>query len=429
MHIKTFFCTIALLSCISTGFAQPAPAPIQKESIAVRGGTIHIGNGQVIQDGCLLFEAGKIRYVGTDLSKISGAKQQIDARGKHIYPGFIGTATNLGLAEIEQVKATLDFRELGSMNANVRALTSYNTDSKIIPTVRSNGMLLAQVIPSGGVISGQSSVMQLDAWNWEDAAFHSDEGIFLNWPLPSNNRGWWAEPEKPEANDRYATETAQLRSYFDEAFAYGKAERTAEKHLAFESMRGLWNGSKKLYIRAQSARAMIQAVQFAQTYGIKPVLVGGADAWRIVDFLKQHQVPVILSQVHSLPVREDEDYDQPYKNPKLLQAQGILFCLSMDGYWEQRNLGFQAGHATGHGLAYEEAVRSITLNPARILGIDDRTGSLEAGKDATFFISEGDALDMRGNRVIRAFIQGRDINLDNKQKELYRRYQSKYPSN
>ena len=167
-------------------------------------------------------------------------------------------------------------------------------------------------------------------------------------------------------------------------------------------------------------------MQFAEKYGLKPVLVGANEAWRVVDFLKEHQIAIILGQVQSLPTREDDDYDQPYKNPKILQDAGILYCFSINGFWEQRNLHFQAGHALGFGLNYEQAIAGLSLNPAKILGLDHRLGSLEAGKDATFIISDGDVLDMRTSRVSRAFIQGRAIDLDNKQKELYRRFYSKY---
>ncbi len=417
---------IATVINLQIASGQPAPAPAQKEKIAITGATLHVGNGSVIENACVVFEKGKITYAGTDLQKADGVKNKIDASGHHVYPGFICPANNLGLAEIEQVKATVDYRELGNFNPNVRSLTSYNTDSKIIPTVRSNGMLMTQVIPSGGIISGQSSIMQLDAWNWEDAVVKADEGIFLNWPSPYQFRGWWAEQEKGSANEKYQNEVDEIVKYFDEAYAYSKKEYSEEKNLGFEAMRGLWNGTKKLYIRANLAKAIIQSVQFAKKYSIQPVIVGGADAARILEFIKTNDISIILSPPHSLPMREDEDIDQPYKNAKLLQDQAVLFCLSVNGFWEQRNLAFQAGQAMAYGLAYEDAIASISLNAAKIMGIEKQLGSVETGKDATLFISTGDALEMRSNNVIRAFIQGRDIDLDNKQKELYRRFWHKY---
>ncbi len=428
MQNKHYILISCLILCLPFFLsAQIAPAAKQTDDIALTGGIIHVGNGDVIQKGVLILEKGKLKYVGTDFNKAASIKKQIDVSGKHIYPGFICMATNLGLAEIEQVKATIDYEELGPMNPNVRSLTSYNTDSKIIPTVRSNGMLLAQVIPNGGIISGQSSVMQLDAWNWEDAVVKADEGIFLNWPSPNPPRRFGLDADKSQPDsDRYQTEVNNIKNYFEEALAYSKVPHKTAINLAYEAMRDLFNGKKRLYIRTQSAKTIIQSVQFAEKYGLKPVLVGASEAWRVLDFIKEHQIAIILGQVQSLPQREDDDYDQSYKNPKILSDQGIVFCFSINGFWEQRNLHFQAGHALGFGLDYEKAIQGLSLNPARILGLEDRLGSLEVGKNATLIVSEGDILDMRSSRVIHAFIDGRAINLDNKQKELYRRFYSKY---
>lgn len=403
--------------------AQPAPGPVQKEPIAITGAEIHVGNGRTISSGVLIFDQGKIVYVGDDVSKVNQMKRVLDVKGKKIYPGFIAMACNLGLAEIEQVKATLDFREFGTYNTNIRSLTSYNTDSKVIPTVRSNGVLMAQVSPQGGIISGQSSVFQLDAWNWEDAVYAADEGIFLQWPNPSgiSRRG----DAETAAESSYQKEIKALRDYFDLAKAYASERAPREIHLGYEGMRKLWTKEKTLFIRAGIPKAMIHAVQFAKEFGVKVVLVGAQGAGHILSFLKEHKVPVVLAQTHRLPSHTDEAVDRPYQLPKILHDAGILFCLSMEGYWEQRNLPFQAGHCLAYGLNYANAVSSISLNAAKILGIDSRCGSLEAGKDATFFISDGDALDMKSQKIIQAFIQGREIDLDNKHKELYRRFSGK----
>lgn len=426
MKLKFNHIIIAVLSLsLSLSLqAQGPPGPTQSLSTAIVNATIHIGNGKTIKSGHILFDKGRIQYVGTDKSKIGEAQRVIDAEGKHVYPGFICMNTKLGLAEIEQVKATHDHSELGKYNPNVRSLSSYNTDSKIIPTVRSNGMLYAQVAPESGLISGQSSVVQLDAWNWEDAVIKADEGIFLNWPSPLSNFRR-AEPGE-KAEDRYKKETDQLYDYFNQARSYSLNQNISETNQAFESLKGLWNGSKKIYIRANRAKAMIHALQFADSFKLKLVLVGAEDAWRIIDHLKDHQVAIILSQTHSLPARVDDDIDQSFKTPAILQQNGILYCLHIRGFWEQRNLMFQAGHATGFGLDPEDAVSAISLNAAKIMGLDHKIGSLEEGKDASLFISKGDALDMRTNEVIHAFIEGREIDLDNKQKQLYKKYQEKY---
>ena len=280
--------------------------------------------------------------------------------------------------------------------------------------------------PLGGQISGQSSVVQLDAWNWEDAAVKTDEGIWLSWPRYYTWTGWWAEPGEIKMNDNYNEQLQTIKYYFIEARAYATAKPSDEKNLKFEAMKGLFDQSKTLYIRVDFSKAMMEAVNFAKAEGIKVVLVGGNDAWMITDFLKKNDVPLIVSQTHRLPSREDEDIDMPFKLPKILSDAGITFSLMIQDMWQQRNLPFQAGHAVGYGLDYEKAVQAITLNPAKIMGIDKDYGSLEIGKSATLFISKGDVLDMRTSNVEQAFIDGREIDLNNKHKALYEKFKSKY---
>lgn len=426
MNLTKYFALCLLCSGNSlVPFAQPAPAKPQKGTMAISGADIHTGNGNYIPSGIIVFENGKISYVGQDRSRLQGVDSVLDVPGLHAYPGFIAMASNLGLAEIEQVRATLDFRELGNYNPNIRSFTSFNTDSKVLPTVRSNGVLLAQVAPQGGVIPGQSSVFQLDAWNWEDAVLSADEGLFVNWPNPSVSRRQKSQEADPE--NQYLQAVRALYEYFDHAKAYALLPgNPAEVHLGHEALRKLWTREKTLYIQANPAKALVHAIQFAQHYKLRLVLVGASDASHILPLLKESKTPIVLSQPHRLPSRTDEAVDLPFATPSILLKTGIPFCLSMNGFWEQRNLPFQAGHCMAFGLDYESAVSSISLQAARILGIDDRCGSIETGKDATFFLSKGDALDMKTHEVTHAFIQGRSIDLDNKHKELYRRFRAKY---
>jgi hypothetical protein len=354
----------------------------------------------------------------------------INAEGKDVYPGFIAPNNQLGLVEIDAVRATRDDREVGFLNPNIRSIIAYNTDSKVTPTIRSNGVLISQVTPRGGRISGQSSVVQLDAWNWEDAAVKTDEGIWMSWPRYYTWTGWWAEPGEIKMNKDYKEQVQQIKDYFTEAKAYANAKPSTEKNLKFEAMKGLFLPksikSKTLYVDVDFAKAMMEVVNFAKAEGVKVVLVGANDAWMITDFLKKNDISLIISQTHRLPSREDEDIDMPFKMPKLLSDAGITFALSINDMWQQRNLPFQAGHAVGYGLDYEKAVQAITLNPAKMMGVDKMVGSLEIGKSATLFISFGDALDMRTCIIEQAFIDGRDIDLNNKHKALYEKYKAKY---
>lgn len=406
--------------------AQDAPAPAQKQKIVINGGTAHLGNGKKIENSQIVFENGKITSVSTsDSSSITDDAKVIDAKGKHIYPGFISASTDLGLVEINAVNSTRDARELGALNASIRSIIAYNTDSQVIPTVRSNGVLLAQVAPQGGVISGQSSIVQLDAWNWEDAVFKMDEGLHVNWPRRTS---WNWRTRQTSKNENYDNNIRNIKNFFAEARAYQKQSIKQTRNLKFEAVQGLFDKSQKVYFHVNGAKDIMEAVLLAEENGMDCVIVGGQDSYQILDFLKEYKTPLILAAVQRLPSRQDEDIDQPFKYAQELEEAGILYCLTIDGSTGQRNLPFQAGQAVGFGLEYEKAVQAISLNTAKILGVGDRVGSIEVGKDATLFISEGDALDMLGLDVTHAFIEGRSISLDNKQKALYRKYQEKYNS-
>lgn len=419
---------IILLLCFAFSMqAQQAPAPPQTAAIAITGATAHLGNGQVIQNSVITFANGKLTNVAdatrvrinpNDFGKI------IDASGKHVYPGFIGANTSLGLTEIGSVSATRDARELGYLNPNIRSIIAYNTDSEVIPTVRSNGVLISQVVPGGGRISGQSTIVELDAWNWEDAAYKLDEGIHLNW---ANAFSWSWRTRTITPNKDYSKQVQEVDDYMKEAKAYTQNGKTSAKNLKFEAMSGVFDGSKKLYIHVDYVKSITESVMLAKKHGITPVVVGGNQSWMVADFLKKNNVAVILSKTHELPQTDDSDIDQPFKNPAMLQEAGVLFCIQMnDSPSNLRNLPFQAGHAVGFGLEKEAAVSALTLNVAKILGIDKTVGSLEVGKDATLFISTGDALDIRGNNVEFAFIRGKEIDLSSKQTRLYEKFKKKY---
>jgi hypothetical protein len=394
-----------------------------------------VGNGKIIPKSLIGIKAGKIVDVfNANVVKLESLTYDtiIYADGKHIYPGFIAVNTSLGLNEIQQVRASHDYNETGDLNPNVRSIIAYSTDSKITPTVRTNGILYAQITPRGGSISGTSSVVELDGWNWEDAVYKEDDGIHLNWP-----RYWVDNPNRTgkkkdslSVDNKRSAQINELETFFKDAKAYLNTSYNYEKNLRFEAMRGIFKGTKRLYIHANHMRELSEAIYFKRDMGIaNMVIVGGYDAWRIPEFFADHQIPVVLSRSHNLPHRSDEDIDLPYKLPSLLDGAGILFCMDNEGSMEPmntRNLPFWAGTARTYGLTGEKAVQCITLNAAKILGIDATTGSIEAGKDATLFISSGDALDMMTNNVEIAWIRGRKINLDNHQKALYRKYKTKY---
>jgi imidazolonepropionase-like amidohydrolase len=407
------------------------PAPQQKESIVLTNATVHVGNGQIIQNGNVVITNGKITEVGNGVT-VSG--KAIDCSGKHIYPGLITSSTQLGLIEVNSVRATIDATELGEISPSIRSIVAYNTDSKVINTLRPNGILLANIFPDGALITGSSSVVQLDAWNWEDAAYKSDNGIYFKMPsllARQRGRGGFGGPQLQQGTDdpvkKGLEQIEKVKSFLREAKAY-LAEATHENtNLKFEAVKNLFNKQQKFFINCNIVKEMLIAVDFVKEFGFDVVIVGGVDSWQIADLLKQNNIAVILDQLHSLPVMADDDVDQPYKTPAMLQKAGVLFSINDDdGNSHNRNLPFNAGTAVTYGLTKEEALSAITLNVAKILGIADKTGSVEKGKDANIVVSDGDILDMKSNNVVYAFIQGRQVDLNNKQKQLFEKYKYKY---
>jgi imidazolonepropionase-like amidohydrolase len=404
-----------------------------KRSVLLKNGTAHLGTGDVINHSVIGMMDGKLTLVADALITTVNEKDYdtvINIEGKHVYPGFIVANVSLGLIEIEAVRATADFRETGGYNPNARTLIAYNTDSKVIPTVRNNGVLIAHVCPRGGVVSGTSSLMNLSGWNWEDAALLADDGIHINWPQYLQTTGWWAEPGETRVNERYMERYNEIKKFFTEAKAYYEQKEKTETDLRFESMKGLFSGEKNLFIHADYVRQMTDAIVFFREMNIKNiVIIGGYDSWMITETLKENKVSVMLRRLHELPVRPEDPIDLPFRIPYLLQQAGVLYCLENSGDQEaaqSRNLPFLAGTAVGFGLTKEQALMSVTLNAAKILRIDHRVGSLQVGKDATLFVSDGDALDIRTNNVTHIWIAGEWIAVNDHQRELYMKYCEKY---
>lgn len=425
--LKRIYILNFLFFVLAAGYAQrPSPGTVQLKAVYIRNATIHTGTGTVIENGNIVFENGIIRSLGKEA--YNGDAEIIDGTGKHVYPGFILPNTVLGLTEIDAVKATRDFDETGELNPEARALVAYNTDSKIIPTVRFNGVLLCQPVLRGGMISGTSSVMQLDAWNWEDAAVLPDDGVHMQWPAVMVRGGWWAEQEAADRNKKLEENVQKLKDFFRRAAVYDTL--SPEKDLKLHALRRIFNGEQRLYVQVQGAWEARQAVLFFSSVGVKNlVLKAGGNIYEAAGILKEHHVPVILRRTHILPDVPDDPVDAPYSLPYKLYKAGVLFCLDYSGDMEAmgcRNLPFLAGTAAAYGIPPEEALKLITLNTAKILGIDARYGSLEPGKSATLFMSEGDALDMKTNKLSHAFIDGRALQLHNHQAELNRMYLQKY---
>lgn len=433
-YIKLNSCLLGLAAVFyltTMGFAQnPAPAKPQTRPIVLTGATIHLGNGQIIENGAISFDKGIITQVGPAASATTSNVEVIDVKGKHIFPGIISMNTTVGIQEIASVRATLDYSEVGEINPHVRALVAYNTDSEVIPTLRNTGILLSQAVPQGGIISGSSSVFYTDGWNWEDAVLKKDDGIWINWPPYLSTSFNYEDFSVSLKKNEKRQETIDLfRSTFSDAKGYAGISKPSPVNIRLEAMKDIFAGKANLYIRADYAKDIIESVKFAQEFGIKKiVIVGGDQSNKIKAFLKENNIPVVLNQSHRLPNATDEDVYLPYELPGILTKAGVKVAISYsDEWWRTRNLAFLAGTSSGFSdIKPEEALQLITKNAAEIMGIDQYVGTLEKGKQASLIVTGGDLLDMRGNSVSMVFIKGGKVNLDDKQKRLYDKYKEKY---
>ena len=419
--MKNSLLVLVLLCSTLSSFAQKT---------LFKNGYLHIGNGSVISSAAVGVEGDKIILVKNSLAysySVSDWDTIIDLKGAHIYPGFIAANSTLGLTEIDAVHASNDFEEFGKYNPHVRAQVAFNVESEVIRTVRSNGVLLAQATPRGHRITGTSTVFVLDGWNWEDATALADDGIHVNWP--SSIKRSRDNRRVQEANDTYQKEKDELISFFTSAKVYA-ANKKGERDLRFSAMSGIFNGTKRVYFRADGLQEINDIIDFCLQFQIKTgVIVGGYESPLVARKLKDAKISVMLMRPHSLPLRDDDPVYRPYALAAQLQSEGVLYCIQNEGDMEAmnaRNLPFLAGTAQAYGLTEEEAVASISLNTAKILGCDQQYGSIEVGKKATLFISEGNALDMRTNNVICAMINGKWVNLGNRQSDLYQKYRTKY---
>ncbi|OUV04388.1 MAG: hypothetical protein CBC40_05190 [bacterium TMED80] len=412
------------------------PGEEQKRPIILKGGILHTVSTYVFEGYDILFSKGKIVRIEKNIMA-SPETDVYDVFGKHIIPGYIAPITRIGLVEIGLVKQTRDFAERGSFNPNVKANVSYNPDSDLIPITRSNGVLVVNSVPAGGRISGQSSVMMLDGWTWEQATLKHPSGLHINWPSMRINYG--ANVKKSEKQQKEEIQKSirdldhmvrDVRAYFQRIKQRSRIAGERQKSdLRLESMIPFVVEKKKIFIHADEARQIKSAVEWAKKNDLKIIIVGGSDSWRLTDLLVKNNIPVVIDQVEKIPTRRFEPIHLPYKLPFLLKQAGVQFCLNtIIGYPNDgniRNLPNEAMRAAAYGLDKSEALRSITLSTAEILEVDDMIGSLDIGKDATFFISETPPMEMNP-KILMAFIQGKEVDLNNHQKMLYKKYQEKY---
>ena len=414
--------------CILQGHDKVPGAP-QKQPIALKNAKVYTISQGTLEGATVIFDKGKIIAIGKNVDIPSNA-EIIDCTGKSIYPGFISAESTLGLVEIEAVRSTRDNAESGPFNPNAKASTAYNPDSEVIPTIRHNGVLIAHIVPEGGAISGKSAIMQLDGWTKEDIALQPTFAIVVNIPSLSVNSAPWINKSAEEQIKDAENNLRELKQYIAKAKMYSLAARNGlaenAQDIRLEAMRPIFEKQMPVLFSATKKEQILAALEIISEHKLNGIISGASEAHLCLEELQLARVPIILPRIHSLPRNDDAGYDEPYTLPSILETAGINWAFTESSFWQQRNLPFNAGTAIAFGLGEEAALRGLTINPASMLGISNRVGTLDIGKDATLFVSAGNALDALTNKVEHAFIQGKKIDLDNRHTDLAKKYRTRY---
>lgn len=430
----------ALALSAAIALAQPQPAaktPAEggaaPRTFTLTGVTIHPVSGPDVELGSVIVRDGKIASISADPAAATEG-DVVPGKGRHVYPSLFPPMTVLGLTEIGAVHATVDTSELGDVNPDARADVAVNFDSELLPVARSGGVLIAGVAPIGGIVSGSAAVLKLEGWTREDATLKAPAAIAVVWPDLRIDRSPEAKSSARLQEKRRDAALEKLRNAFRDARAYGKA-RAAEgqagipRHDAdprLEALLPAIDGRIPVIVFANRLDQIRDAVKWGSAEKLRIAIWGGADAWRMADELAKAQVPVIVESPLDLPGREDEPYDTQFANAGRLDKAGVRVIFNEGGTDASnvRNLPHLAAVSVAFGFPRAKAVAAMTLEPARLLGVADRVGSLEAGKDATFIVTDGDILDMR-SRVVAAYLDGRALDLTDKQKRLYEKYRNR----
>ena len=430
---------LTLLICAASVVAQQIGNPTTQQGVLPPRGTFAIRNARIvtvsgpdIENGTVVIRDGKIEAVGTNVNVPAGA-QTIDGRGLSVYPGMIDAGTNMGLVEVPQgANGTVDLSEVGDLNPNAKAIIAVNPHSAHIGVTRVEGITNTLTAPTGGLISGQAALINLLGTAPKEMAVVPQAALVINYPRIGGGGGGFGggfqQPtdlaETLRTNER---QVEQIRKMLHDAEAYGRAQDAyakdkslprPDRNVVLEPLVPYVRGEQPVIFRADREAEIRGAIRFAEEMKLKPIILGGNDAWKVASLLKEKNIPVILTGILSLPAREDDAYDSLYENPAKLQQAGVRFCISTgDAGPEVRNLAQYAGMAAAFGLSKADAVKSVTLYPAQILNVADRLGSIEIGKMANLVVTDGDLLEIR-TRIKYLLIDGRPVVLTSRHTEL-----------
>ncbi|MBM4179185.1 MAG: amidohydrolase family protein [Ignavibacteria bacterium] len=423
---------IVILALVATSISalggDEIPGASQQQPVVLKNALLFGTPVANAQPQSVVFDKGVVTEIGATVTIPVNARV-IDCAGKRVYPGFIAPHTTIGLTEVDAVRSTRDMVETGVFNPNARAETAYNPDSEIIPTVRMNGVLVVNSAPYGGIIAGRSSLMRLDGWTREDIAIQPESALLLTWPSMEVSTGRWVSTSADDQRKEINENVQKIYELFTNARAYSVASLagvdTAQRDIRYEAMRSVFERNLPVMITASTQRQIEAVLDFQSHFQTRVILVDAWDAPRVIPQLQKAGVGVVVPRVHSLPRREEDGYDAAFTLPAILAENNIPFALSDNGSWQQRNLPFLAGTARAFGLSETDAIKALTIWPAMMFGVDAKYGTLEVGKSATLFVSDGDALDTKTNKLMVAFIDGREVDLSSRHTRLARKYRER----
>lgn len=402
-------------------------APAAAQTYAIQGGTIHTLTGEAFV-GTVLVRDGRIAAVGPNVTVPAGA-EIVDATGRHVYPGMFDAISGLGLTEIGAVDVTNDSEEQGDFNPHLQAATAVHPATEHIPVARANGITHTMAAPDGGIIPGQASLVGLDGWTVEEMNIEAGAGMVINYPSMDSRRGFFRfGPPRPfsEVRDGYEENVRRLDQWMEAGRAYARALEAgrAEPNLELEAMARVVGGDIVVLLNADSERDIRNAVAWADEQGIRYVLTGASEGWKVAEFLAEHEVPVILGPSQAMPGGPDAAYDEAYANAGRLHAAGVKIAFATFNSADSRTLPYEAAMAVPFGLPQEAALQAVMRNGAEMLGMGDRMGTIEEGKLANLIVTDGNPLEIQ-TQVLDLFILGRQVSTDNKHKSLYEKYRAR----
>lgn len=428
--IHLYFSILVILFCVATsGLWAQSPKAVFG-TFALTNATIETVTKGVIQNGTVIITHGKITAVGTSVTVPAGA-QVIDCKGLWIYPGMIDSFTQLGLSEVASDPRTRDFEEVGDIIPQVHAITAVNPNSALIPVTRISGVTTVIAAPRGSLVSGTAALIDLHGYT-PDQMFAGFEGVVLQFP-DVGRRGFFDRRTDDELKRDYEKKLNKLNEAWDRAIEYHKIDSASKsKGISYypemEALLPVIRGERSLMIQADAAKDILNALQWVKDRNVKKViLVGVLEGWRVAAEIAKANIPVITGPIQELPSRDYDRYDRAYANAGLMKKAGVKLALcTQESRGNVRNLPYHAAFAASYGLGREEALKAVTIVPAEIFGVADRMGSIEVGKDATLFISDGDPFETKTN-IKQVFIDGWKIPMVSRQTELYDEFLKREP--